>query len=134
MSVVGRSLAPVMLAWIGDDRGRTWTIEIAETRAERRRGLLGRAIIEPGTAMLFPNARSVHTLGMAFPISVVFLDRTSRVVGVERTPPGRRLVRRVRARHVLETTADADVRIGDRFDYRPRRRAISRRWISDVPE
>jgi uncharacterized membrane protein (UPF0127 family) len=122
------------LARIGDDRGRTWVVEITETRAERRRGLLGRASPEPGTAMLFPNARTVHTVGMAFPISVVFLDRTSRVVGVERTQPGRRSVRRVRARHVLETAVDADVQVGDRFDYRPRRRAISRLWISDVPE
>ena len=51
-----------------------------------------------------------------------------------RTQPGRLIVWRARARHVLETAVDADVRVGDRFDYRPRRRAINRRWISDVPE
>lgn len=119
---------------IDDDRGRTWTVEIAETLAERRRGLLGRESVQPFTAMLFRNARGVHTVGMAFPIAIVFLDRTARVIGVERAPPGRRLMRRGRARHVLETAVDADVRIGDRFDYRPSRRAISRRWISDVPE
>lgn len=122
------------LARIRDDRGRIWTVEIPETRAERRRGLLGRMGLGPRAAMMFPNSRAVHTVGMDFPISVVFLDRWSRVIGVERTLPGRRLVRRARARHVLETAVDADVRIGDRFDYRPSRRAISRRWISDVPE
>jgi uncharacterized membrane protein (UPF0127 family) len=124
----------VRLERIDDERGRTWSVEIPETHRERRRGLLGRESVEPGGAMLFPNARAVHTRGMAFPISVVFLDRTARVIGVERVQPGRLVVLRVRARHVLETAVDADVRVGDRFAYRPRRRAISRRWISDVPE
>lgn len=119
---------------IDDERGRTWSVEIPETLRERRRGLLGRDGVEPGTAMLFLHARAVHTLGMAFPISVVFLDKTARVIGVERAQPGRLAVWLLRARHVLETAVDADVRVGDRFDYRPRRRAISRRWISDVPE
>jgi uncharacterized protein len=124
----------VRLERIDDERGRTWRVEIPESFAERRRGLLGRTELEPGAAMLFPRARAVHTVGMAFPISVVFLDRTSRVIGVVRAPPGKRVLWRPRARHVLETAVDADVRVGDRFGYRPRRRAIRRRWISDVPE
>ena len=40
-------------------------------------------------AMLFERCRSVHTIGMTFPISVAFLDASWRVTRVARTPTGR---------------------------------------------
>ncbi len=49
------------------------SLEVADTRAARRKGLLGRDGIE-GALLLTP-ARSVHTLGMRFDIDVAFLDR-----------------------------------------------------------
>ena len=92
-------------------RGERWQVDEATTRRERVRGLRGRS---PGKhqAMLFERCRSVHTIGMRFPITVAFLDASWRVVRVERTPAGRILFCR-RARHVLECHVGADVQVGD---------------------
>ena len=62
--------------------------------------------------MLLERCRSVHTVGMRFPITVAFLDTSSRVVRVDRAPIGRILFCR-RARHVLECHIGSDVRVGD---------------------
>ncbi len=62
--------------------------------------------------MLFERCRSVHTIGMARPITVVFLDPSWRVLRVDRTPAGRLVFDR-RARHVLECHIGSDVRAGD---------------------
>ena len=76
------------------------------------RGLHGRDTLTPGEALLIPRCRSVHTFGMRFPIAVAFLDARYRVIEVLRMPPGRLALPRLRARHVLECAADADVRVG----------------------
>ena len=82
-------------------------------RRQRARGLRGRAL-DPDQALLLERCRSVHTIGMAYPITVVFLDPTWCVLRVERTPTGRLVFDR-RARHVLECHLGADVRPGDRL-------------------
>jgi hypothetical protein len=46
------------------------SLEVAESFGGRLRGLLGRDGFEG--ALLLPKARSVHTLGMRFPIDVAF--------------------------------------------------------------
>lgn len=53
-------------------------LEVATDRTDRRRGLLGRDGIEGG--LLIERARSVHTLGMRFPIDVAHLDADGVVV------------------------------------------------------
>ena len=78
-------------------------VEVMASGPARRRGLLGRDGLE-GAVLLTP-AASVHTIGMQFPIDVVFLDRGLRVLRVLTMPPGRMGLPRVRARHVLETAA-----------------------------
>jgi len=62
--------------------------------------------------MLLERCRSVHTIGMSFPITVVFLDASWRVIRVVRTPAGRVVFCR-RASHALECHIGADVRPGD---------------------
>jgi uncharacterized protein len=79
------------------------------------RGLRGRPPPGPREAMLFRRCRSVHTFGMQEPISVVFLDRQMRVIEVRRCLPGRVVVLRRGARHVLEAAGGSDLWIGDRF-------------------
>ncbi len=61
------------MAWLVRDGEVLASLEVADTRAARRKGLLGRDGIE-GALLLTP-ARSVHTLGMRFDIDVAFLDR-----------------------------------------------------------
>ena len=87
--------------------GVRFEADVPETRRERARGLLGRQRLAPGRAMLIPNARSVHTIGMRFPIDAAFLDRDLVVLTVKRLVPGRVAVPRLRARHVLECAAGA---------------------------
>jgi uncharacterized membrane protein (UPF0127 family) len=94
------------------------SLEVASTRAARRRGLLGRDGIE-GAILLMP-ARSVHSLGMRFPLDVAWCDRDLVVVRVCRL--GRhRLTRPVaRARSVLEAEAGSFARwnlaVGDHLE------------------
>ena len=91
------------VAWLEVDGRIVAPVEVARSRAERRRGLLGRTGVRG--ALMLPRCRSVHTVGMRFALDVVWLDRTGAVVRVARVDPGRvtRPVRRSRA--VVEATA-----------------------------
>jgi uncharacterized protein len=59
-------------------------VEIAATRTTRRRGLLGRDSLAEASAMLIAPCSSVHTIGMRFPIDVVFVDRQGFAVKIVR--------------------------------------------------
>lgn len=93
------------MAWLVRDGEVLATVEVASTFGGRLRGLLGRDGVEG--ALLIEPARSVHTIGMRFPIDVAYLDATMTVVETRcmRTwRPGRP---RLRARCVLEAEAGA---------------------------
>jgi uncharacterized membrane protein (UPF0127 family) len=98
-----------------DGPGGGWRVLVPETRRERMRGLRGHPPPGSREAMLFRRCRSVHTVGMKDAIAVVFLDRGMRVLAVRRCRPGRFVVPRPRARHVLETDVRTELRIGERF-------------------
>ena len=55
------------------------SVELAETSAERRRGLLGREAMEPDSALVITRCAAVHTFWMRFPIDVVFVDSSGTV-------------------------------------------------------
>lgn len=57
-------------------------LEIAATRRARRRGLMGRDALAPGTGLWIVPSRGVHTCGMRFAIDVVALDARGVVVDV----------------------------------------------------
>src|SRR5690242_15966995 len=59
-------------------------VELAISRAERRRGLLGRQRLEPGAALVLAPCFAVHTAGMQFPIDVVFVNKQGLAVRVVR--------------------------------------------------
>ncbi len=94
-------------------RGDRWVADVPTMRRERVLGLLERDRLPSGHALLIPRARSVHTIGMRFPITVAFLDASLRVIEVRPLPPGRIALPRHWARHVLELPAGADIRPGD---------------------
>ncbi len=57
---------------------------------ERMRGLLGRPPLAEGEGLLIVPCPSVHTLFMAYPIDLVFLDRDWRVLRlIDSLPPWR---------------------------------------------
>lgn len=96
------------------------SLDIARSRAAKRRGLLGRDSID--SAILLVRTRSVHTVGMREPILVAACDRDLRVVELRVLPPGRILLPRLRTRHVVEMPAGHrerfGVAVGDRLEVR----------------
>lgn len=52
----------------------------AQHLAARMVGLLSRAALAPGEALILPSCRSIHTWFMRFPIDVLFIDADGRVV------------------------------------------------------
>lgn len=76
-----------------------------ESAFERLRGLLGRPEPEPGVALLLDPCWAVHTVGMRYPIDVVFCDARWRVLRVVAALPPRRCVLVRGATRVLELSA-----------------------------
>lgn len=65
-------------------------------------GLLNRKTLAPGEGLLFDRCFGIHTIGMRFPIDVLFLDQDLRVLRtVEALPPVRTCAVK-RAVYVLE--------------------------------
>jgi uncharacterized membrane protein (UPF0127 family) len=78
----------------------------ADTIFKRMKGLLGRNSLPPGEALWLRPCKSVHTIGMKFPIDVLFLAKDNRVVGVEENiPPNRFSAFIFKAAGVLELAA-----------------------------
>jgi len=81
------------------------SVEIAMTRRERRRGLLGRKRMEPDAAMVITPCRSIHTISMRFSIDVAFVDREGRVVRIVYGLAPWRIAWAIGAGAVIETAA-----------------------------
>ena len=75
-------------------------------------GLLGRRALAPDEALWLTPCSSVHTLGMNYPIDVVFLDRARRVVATRSAVKPRRMSIARRAHSVLELPALTAARLG----------------------
>src|SRR5947207_15858950 len=54
-------------------------VELAVTRADRRRGLLGRNALDLSAALILAPCAAIHTVFMRFPIDVVFVDRNGAI-------------------------------------------------------
>ena len=101
------------------------SVEMAETRQARRRGLLGRDGMQQGEALMIIPCLAIHTAFMRFSIDVVFVDGDVRVVRtVSRMAPWRMAVC-FRARSVIElpagTLESCAVEPGDRLYLAPMR-------------
>ena len=96
------------------------SLEIARTRAERRRGLLGRSDVTG--ALLIERCRSVHTIGMSFEIDVAYLDADRCVIDLVTMSSGRIGRPRLAARSVVEARSGAferwRVAVGDTLEVR----------------
>jgi hypothetical protein len=106
------------VGWLLRDGEVLASLEVADTRAARRKGLLGRDGVD-GALLIVP-ARSVHTLGMRFPLDVAWCDRDLKVVRVARLAPYRLTRSVLRARAVLEAEAGSFARwnltVGDHLE------------------
>jgi len=113
MSVGTATVTLVRDIVLRDPRGGRWRVEVPTGLRERIRGLTGRNRMDPGRAFLLPWARSIHTFGMRFAISVALLDARFRVIAVRTIGPRRIVLPRRGVRHILEYGAGADLRLGD---------------------
>ena len=103
-----RRLARLQLIRLGDG----FPVAVATAPGARLLGLAGLRT-PPAAGLLLPRCRTVHTVGMRFPLTLVWLDAGDRVVRVDReVPPGRMRSCR-RARKVLELPAGLRVRLLD---------------------
>lgn len=83
-------------------------IAIADNPISRFIGLLGTSSLDPGSGLLIHPSQGVHTIGMAFAIDVIFLDRNLRVLEVrESLKPFRVTSLNWRAENVLELPVSA---------------------------
>jgi hypothetical protein len=98
------------MPWLVADDKVLASAEIAEGFRARLRGLLGRDGVTG--VLVLDGARSVHTLGMRFPIDVAFCDGDGVVLRIV-TMPRHRLGRPCwRAARILEAESGAFARWG----------------------
>lgn len=57
-------------------------VELADTWRKRLIGLLAKSGVSDQYGMLFRPGESIHTIGMRFPIDVLFLDKDNRVLKI----------------------------------------------------
>jgi len=93
------------MAWLLRDGEVLAALEVATTFGAKMTGLIGRSSMEG--ALLLERARSVHTIGMRFPIDVAFCDRDMVVFDTIALAANRLSMPRLRARFVLEARAGA---------------------------
>jgi uncharacterized membrane protein (UPF0127 family) len=98
-------------------------LDLALTRRERRRGLLGRDGLAPRTGMMLSPCAAIHTAFMRFKIDVVFIDGHGRALHVIHALKPWRLAACPRARAVIELAAgtidEGMVAKGDRLYVAP---------------
>lgn len=95
--------------------------EVATTARERRTGLIGRRDLDG--ALVIPNCRWIHTVGVKFPIDVAFLDDEGAVLKTVTMGRFRVGAPVSRAHTVIEARHGAfdrwGLRVGDVVEIRP---------------
>jgi uncharacterized membrane protein (UPF0127 family) len=98
-------------------------LAVADTHWTRLRGLLGlgSSDFRNGSGLWIVPCHGVHTLGMGFPIDVVYLDRALTVIHIQRDlRPWRFAPVRAQAASVLElpcrTAAETNTAVGDKIE------------------
>ena len=79
--------------------------DIANTAALRNKGLLKHTGLAPGEGLWIVPCSAVHTVGMKFPIDVLFLNKAKKVLKIRRNMNKWKMAVRMGARSVLELPA-----------------------------
>jgi uncharacterized membrane protein (UPF0127 family) len=98
-------------------------VEVANSGEKRRKGLMGREQLTPGEGLWILPCEAVHTVGMCFPIDLVYLDRHHRVKKIKSAVPPWRLSACLSAHSILELAAGAihnsQTKPGDQLEFSP---------------
>jgi uncharacterized membrane protein (UPF0127 family) len=97
-------------------------IEVAESAAQKVKGLLGRDCLLDGQGLLFKHCSSLHTFFMSFPIDIVFMNRNRKVLKVsQNVKPFHLVAAPLRAYYALELPANAiaksQTKVGDNLTF-----------------
>src|SRR3970282_2715390 len=95
-------------------------VKVADSVFGRMKGLIGKEGLDEGSSLWIKPCRGIHTVGMKFPIDVLFLDSENVIVDiVENIQPNRFSKIVLRSRTVLElpagTVGGSGVDVGDRL-------------------
>lgn len=108
------------MAWLVRDGEVLSSLEVADSRRSRTKGLLGRDGYDG--AILIPRTRSVHSFGMRFDLDVAFLDADDVVLKVVHLRRGRVTAPVWSARSVLEAPSGSfrewNLSAGDELEVR----------------
>jgi uncharacterized membrane protein (UPF0127 family) len=96
-------------------------VQLADTPLKRMKGLLGRKEFYRGESLWIKPCNSIHTIGMKFPIDLLFLNRKNKVISLKKDfQPNRITGFSRRAVSVLElpsgTLTATDTRVGDMIE------------------
>lgn len=120
MSGNGSDIGDCQTGWLVRDGRVLASLEIADGRMAKGRGLLGRDCLEG--AMLIEGRRSVHSFAMGFELDVAFLDEDLKVIRTLRLRRNRVTLPVLQARSILEAEAGAFGRwnlvVGDELEIR----------------
>lgn len=100
------------LRFTGNTGPQSLELLVAASALERMRGLLGRAPLKAAEGMLLLSCRLIHTIGMGYPLDLVYLARDGRVLKVTAALAARRMDGHWRAHSVLEMAAGEAARCG----------------------
>jgi len=108
------------MAWLMSEARVLASIDVAEHRKARVKGLLGRNGLDGAYAI--PKCKWVHTVGMRFPIDVAYVDDGDRVIKVVSMQRHRVGLPVPKAKMVIEAKAGSferwGLRVGDPLEIR----------------
>ena len=94
---------------------------IADTSELRRTGLLKHERLEMGEGLWIAPCEAVHTIGMKFPIDVLFLDKKKKVLKIRHDMKKWRMSASLFAHSVLELPSGSAARtqtsVGDELEF-----------------
>ncbi|MGD0733026.1 MAG: DUF192 domain-containing protein [Terracidiphilus sp.] len=97
--------------------------EVADSGPKRSKGLLGRDGLSAGEGLWIVPCEAVHTVGMQFPIDLVYLDRQNRIKKLRNNVPPWRISACFFAHSVLELPSGAirstETQRGDKLEFTP---------------
>jgi len=92
-------------------------VDVADTSAKRRTGLLKHVRLNPGEGLWIVPCESVHTFFMKFPIDLVYVDKRRKVRKVRSRVPAWRLSACLSAHSIVElpagTVEQTGTQVGD---------------------
>ena len=98
-------------------------VDVADSAANRNKGLLGRNGLEPGEGLWIVPCSAVHTFGMRFTIDLVYIGRDKRVKKVRSSVPPWHMSACITAHSVVELASGivraTQTKAGDMLEFSP---------------